>query len=66
MRLPEEESGKKLKLSKLWHGPYRIIEKGGPDVKVAPVHFPGRWPDQSGCVEDLSLAPNVACWILLE
>ena len=40
VRFPQEESGKKRKLSKPWHGPYRVVQKSDPDVTVVPVHFP--------------------------
>ena len=40
VRFPREESGKKRKLSKPWHGPYSIIQRNEPDVTVVPVHFP--------------------------
>ena len=40
VRFPQDESGKKRKLSKPWRGPYRVVEKRDPDVTVVPVHFP--------------------------
>ena len=40
VRFPQEETGKKRKLSKPWHGPYRVTQKNDPDVTVVPVHFP--------------------------
>ena len=40
VRFPQEESGKQRKLSKPWHGPYRIIQKTESDVTTVPVHFP--------------------------
>ena len=46
MRFPHEESGKKRKLSKTWHGPYRVIKKKDPDVTVVPVYFPESGPIQ--------------------
>lgn len=39
IRFPAEESGKRRKLSKPWHGPYRVLETRGPDVTAVPVHF---------------------------
>ena len=33
-------TGKKCKLSKPWHGPYRVTQKSDPDVTVIPVYFP--------------------------
>ena len=40
VRFPHEESGKNRKLSKPWHGLYRIVQKNNPDVTVVSVHFP--------------------------
>ena len=37
---PQEETGKKRKLSKPWYGLYRVIQKNDPDVTAVPVHFP--------------------------
>ena len=40
VRFPQEETGKKRKLSKPWHGPYRITQTSDPDVTVVvPVHY---------------------------
>lgn len=40
VRFPQEESGKQRKLSRPWHGPYRIIAKDDQDVTMAKVYFP--------------------------
>ena len=40
VRFPQEESGKQRKLSRPWHGPYRIIAKNDPDVTMVKVYFP--------------------------
>uniref|UniRef100_A0A1X7SNG1 Uncharacterized protein n=1 Tax=Amphimedon queenslandica TaxID=400682 RepID=A0A1X7SNG1_AMPQE len=40
VRFPQEESGKQRKLSKPWHGPYRITHKTETGVTVVPIHFP--------------------------
>ena len=40
VRFPQEESVKQQKLSRPWHGPYRIIRKTESDVTTVPVHFP--------------------------
>ena len=40
IRFPHEETGKKRKLSKPWHGPYRVLKQSDPDVTAVPVHFP--------------------------
>ena len=37
VRFPQEESGKQRKLSRPWHGPYRVVERSDPVVKV---YFP--------------------------
>ena len=37
---PAEETGARRKLSRLWHGPYRVISKNGPDVTATKVYFP--------------------------
>ena len=40
VRFPQDEVGKMRKLSRPWHGPYRILSKEGPDVTVIKVYFP--------------------------
>ena len=40
VRFPQEESGALRKLSRPWHGPYRVIEKNDPDIILAKVYFP--------------------------
>ena len=40
IRFPHEESGKQRKLSRPWHGPYRVIQRNDPDVKAVKVYFP--------------------------
>ena len=37
---PQDDSGKNRKLSRPWHGPYRITSLDSPDVCVAKVYFP--------------------------
>jgi len=39
VHFPQEESGPKRKLCRLWHGPYRVISKNDPDVEVVKVTF---------------------------
>ena len=41
IRFPKEESGKKRKLSRPWHGPYRITACREPDVTATKVYKPG-------------------------
>ena len=40
VRFPCEETGKNRKLSRPWHGPYRIVAINDPDVSVTKVYFP--------------------------
>ena len=40
IRFPHEETGHLRKLSRPWHGPYRITEANNPDVTVVKVYFP--------------------------
>ena len=40
VRFPHEESGKLRKLSRPWHGPYRIVCCNDTDVTVVKVYFP--------------------------
>ena len=34
VRFPQDESGAARKLSRPWHGPYRVVQCSGPDVTV--------------------------------
>ena len=40
VRMPQEETGPQRKLSRPWHGPFRIISISDPDVLLAKVYFP--------------------------
>jgi len=40
VRFPADETGRLRKLSRLWHGPYRISAINGPDVSVSKVYYP--------------------------
>ncbi len=40
VRFPQEETGRLRKLSRPWHGPYRITTLSGPDVCVTEVYHP--------------------------
>ena len=40
IRFPAEETGARRKLSRPWHGPYRVKSKNGPDVTATKVYFP--------------------------
>ena len=37
---PQDESGRWRKLSRPWHGPYRIVDKSDPDVTCVKVYHP--------------------------
>ena len=40
VRFPQDECGRFRKLSRPWHGPYRVLERKDPDVVVAKVYHP--------------------------
>ena len=40
VRFPAEETGKARKLSRPWHGPYRVVAVANPDVSITKVYFP--------------------------
>ena len=40
VRFPHEETGRMRKLSRAWHGPFRIVSQSDPDVTVSNVYFP--------------------------
>ncbi len=40
VRFPQEESGRLRKLSRPWHGPYRVVSRKDPDLTVVKVYFP--------------------------
>ena len=46
VRFPQEETGRLRKLSRPWHGPFRITDINGPDVTVIRVYFPEDKPIQ--------------------
>ena len=37
---PEDDTGKLRKLSRPWHGPYRIIDRNDPDISAKKLFFP--------------------------
>ena len=39
-KFPADETGRLRKLSRPWHGPYRISAVNGPDVSVSKVYYP--------------------------
>ena len=40
VKFPHEETGKQRKLSRPWHGPYRVVSHENPDVTVVKIYFP--------------------------
>ena len=40
MYFPRDEVGRNRKLSRPWHGPYRVIGKKDPDITPCKVYFP--------------------------
>ena len=40
VRFPHEKSGMKQKLSRPWHGPYRVVQHDDPDLTVTKQFFP--------------------------
>ena len=40
VRFPQEETGKQRKLSRPWHGPYRVLSQDDPDITVVKVYRP--------------------------
>ena len=46
IHFPSDETGKHRKLSRPWHGPYRIISRDDPDVTAVKIFFPTDPPIQ--------------------
>ena len=40
VRFPQEETGRLRKLSRPWHGPYRVVERRDPDLTMVKVYAP--------------------------
>ena len=40
IRFPQEETGKQRKLSRPWHGPYRVLSQDDPDITAIKVYRP--------------------------
>ena len=41
LKFPHEETGRSRKISRPWHGPYRVVQQDDTDVVAAKVYFPG-------------------------
>ena len=39
VHFPKDEAGRNQKLSRPWHGLYRVIEKQNPDVTLCKIYF---------------------------
>ena len=46
IHFPQDETGKLRKLSRPWHGPYRIISRDDPDITAVKIFFPTDPPIQ--------------------
>lgn len=44
VKFPSDETGKNRKMSRPWHGPYRIIERLDPNLTVKNAYFPEEPP----------------------
>ena len=44
VKFPHEETGRMRKLSRPWHGPFRVASREDPDLTVTNVYFPGDAP----------------------
>ena len=40
VKFPQEETGRMHKLSRPWHGPYRVVDRRDPDLTVVKVYSP--------------------------
>ena len=40
IHFPQEETGRLRKLSRPWHGPYRVISRDDPDITAVKIFFP--------------------------
>ena len=40
IRFPQDETGIMRKLSRPWHGPYRVVDKRDPDITAVKVYAP--------------------------
>jgi len=55
VRFPEEETGKKWKLSRPWYGPFRVLAKKDPNLTVCKIYFP---EDPSITVHQMRVCPS--------
>ena len=40
IRFPADETGRNHKLSRQWHGPFRVTAIKGPDIEALNIYFP--------------------------
>ena len=65
VRFPQDESGRWRKLSRPWHGPYRILDQVRSRRHLHQSLLPSRWACPCSSVTDLSLPRGVSCRLLL-
>ena len=55
VHLPEEETGKKQKISRPWYGPFRVVARRDPTLTVTKVYFPEDTHIDSECAQAQTL-----------
>ena len=65
VHFPHEESGPNRKLSRPWHGPYRIISVNDPDLSIVKCVFPAGSVNPSAPVPSESVSSKLPQWVLL-
>ena len=65
VHFPQEEMGKMRKLSRPWHGPYRVCPKQGADVTVTRLYILPGTAHSSAPEESYALSTPLTCRILL-
>ena len=55
VHFPEEETGKQRKMLRPWYGPFRVVARQDPNVRVSKVYFP---EDLSILVHQLRVCPS--------
>ena len=55
VHFPEEETGKKRKVSRPWYGPFRVVARRDPNLTVTKVYFPEDTPIE---IHQLRVCPS--------
>ena len=55
VHFPEEETGKKRKISRPWYGPFRVVARRDPNLTVTKVYFPEDTPIE---IHQLRVCPS--------